>query len=54
MKMTIRAVIVDYFTEEGLSTHWVKVVDLQDFVKKEFDYYNQENRKIEIKISKIS
>lgn len=50
--MTIKAIIIDYLTEEVLSTHWVNVVDLQDFVRKQFDHYNQENRKIEIKILK--
>lgn len=52
--MVIRAIIIDYLTEEVLSNNWVRVVDLQDFVRKQFDYYNQKNKKIEIKISKIS
>lgn len=50
--MTIKVITIDYLTQEVLKTTWMRIVDLQDFVREQFDHFNQENRKIELKISK--
>lgn len=51
--MTVRAIIVNYFTDEQLSTHWVDINDLPAFVTSMTEIYKKRNINIKIELKAV-